>query len=201
MSQTLNTQRRSLLKGGTLAALTAVAGVASAKTSSQTFDKIYDVIVVGSGFAGLAAALQARLKGADVLLIEKMPVFGGNSAINGGAFAVAGSPLQAKTGIKDSPELMLQDMIRSGRGLSHVDLLKMIVEGTRPAFDFTLEHGVQYKPFVQHFGATVFRESCRPSNPQVAASRVRLQTVAVSMVSTCICMPRWKNSFVTKMDA
>ena len=70
----------------------------------------------------------------------------------GGAFAVAGSPLQAKTGIKDSPELMLQDMIRSGRGLSHVDLLKMIVEGTRPAFDFTLEHGVQYKPFVQHFG-------------------------------------------------
>ena len=152
MSQTLNTQRRSLLKGGTLAALTAVAGVASAKTSSQTFDKIYDVIVVGSGFAGLAAALQARLKGADVLLIEKMPVFGGNSAINGGAFAVAGSPLQAKTGIKDSPELMLQDMIRSGRGLSHVDLLKMIVEGTRPAFDFTLEHGVQYKPFVQHFG-------------------------------------------------
>lgn len=84
MSQTLNTQRRSLLKGGTLAALTAVAGVASAKTSSQTFDKIYDVIVVGSAFAGLAAALQARLKGADVLLIEKMPVFGGNSAINGG---------------------------------------------------------------------------------------------------------------------
>lgn len=152
MSQTLNAQRRSLLKGGTLAALTAVTGVASAKTSSKTFDKIYDVIVVGSGFAGLAAALQARLKGADVLLIEKMPVFGGNSAINGGAFAVAGSPLQAKTDIKDSPELMLQDMIRSGRGLSHVDLLKMIVEGTRPAFDFTLEHGVQYKPFVQHFG-------------------------------------------------
>ena len=50
-----------------------------------------------------------------------MPAYGGNSAINGGAFAVAGSPLQEKEGIKDSPELMLQDMIKSGRGLSHVD--------------------------------------------------------------------------------
>lgn len=51
------------------------------------------------------------------MLLEKMPAYGGNSAINGGAFAVAGSPLQEKEGIKDSPELMLQDMIKSGRGL------------------------------------------------------------------------------------
>lgn len=152
MTQNINRTRRSLLAGGTMAALAAATGAAHAKEGAPAFDKIYDVIVVGSGFAGLAAALQARLKGAEVLLIEKMPVFGGNSAINGGAFAVAGSPLQEKEGIKDSPERMLQDMIRSGRGLSHVDLLKMIVEGTRPAFDFTLEHGVQYKPFVQHFG-------------------------------------------------
>lgn len=152
MTQNINRTRRSLLASGTMAALAAATGAAHAKEGAPAFDKIYDVIVVGSGFAGLAAALQARLKGAEVLLIEKMPVFGGNSAINGGAFAVAGSPLQEKEGIKDSPERMLQDMIRSGRGLSHVDLLKMIVEGTRPAFDFTLEHGVQYKPFVQHFG-------------------------------------------------
>lgn len=47
---------------------------------------------------------------------------------------------------------MLQDMIKSGRGLSHVDLLKNIVYGTRPAFDFTVKYGVKYKPFVQHFG-------------------------------------------------
>ena len=113
---------------------------------------MYDVIVVGSGFAGLAAALESRLGGAEVLLIEKMPAFGGNSAINGGAFSVAGSPLQKKFGIKDSPEQMLADMIRSGRGLSHVDLLKMVVEGSLPAYEFTLRHGVKYKDFVQHFG-------------------------------------------------
>ncbi|MFU0841478.1 MAG: Flavocytochrome c [Burkholderia sp.] len=144
--------RRRLLAGSAAGAAAVLAGHVSAAEGKPAFDKIYDIIVVGSGFAGLAAALEARLKGASVLLIEKMPVFGGNSAVNGGAFAVAGSPLQEKEGIKDSPELMLKDMIRSGRGLSHVDLLKMIVEGTRPAFDFTVEHGVKYKNFVQHFG-------------------------------------------------
>lgn len=132
-----------------------VSGLSMAATTPATpvsFDKVVDVIVIGSGFAGLAAAIQAKEEGADVLLLEKMPAFGGNSAINGGAFAVAGSPLQEKEGIKDSPELMLQDMIASGRGLSHVDLLKNIVYGTRGAYEFTLKYGVKYKPFVQHFG-------------------------------------------------
>lgn len=65
-------------------------------SNSTKFDKVADVIVIGSGFAGLAAALEAKEKGASVMLLEKMPAYGGNSAINGGAFAVAGSPLQEK---------------------------------------------------------------------------------------------------------
>ena len=146
--------RRSFIKAGGAAALCAATATAQASQTpvKPNFARIYDVIVVGSGFAALAAALRAREKGASVLLIEKMPCLGGNSAINGGAFAVAGSPLQAKEGIKDSTDLMLQDMIRSGRGLSHVDLLRMIVEGTRPAFDWVVKYGVKFKPFVQHFG-------------------------------------------------
>ena len=144
--------RRRFLAGAAAAAAAVAAPSANAAAKKVAFDKIFDVIVVGSGFAALAAALRAKEEGASVLLVEKMPAFGGNSAINGGAFAVAGSPLQEKEGIKDSPELMLKDMIRSGRGLSHVDLLKMIVEGTRPAFDWVVKYGVKFKPFVQHFG-------------------------------------------------
>lgn len=147
--------RRSLMKTGATVLGLSVSGLsmaANAPAAPVSFDKVVDVIVIGSGFAGLAAAIQAKEEGADVLLLEKMPAFGGNSAINGGAFAVAGSPLQEKEGIKDSPELMLKDMIASGRGLSHVDLLKNIVYGTRGAYEFTLKYGVKYKPFVQHFG-------------------------------------------------
>lgn len=147
-----NVSRRQLLAAGAAGAASLAASSVQAADKKPAFDKVYDVIVVGSGFAGLAAALESRLGGAEVLLIEKMPAFGGNSAINGGAFSVACTPLQKKMGIKDSPELMLKDMIRSGRGLSHVDLLKMVVDGSLPAFEFTLRHGVKYKDFVQHFG-------------------------------------------------
>ena len=147
-----NTSRRQFIKLSALGTIPLFSAKLHAQEKTQKFDKVTDVIVIGSGFAGLAAALEAKEKGANVMLLEKMPAFGGNSAINGGAFAVAGSPLQEKEGIKDSPELMLQDMIKSGRGLSHVDLLKNIVYGTRPAFDFTVKYGVKYKPFVQHFG-------------------------------------------------
>lgn len=158
MKENSKMQKREFLKGS-LAAL-GVFGCGAAAARSEfpeardiKWDETFDVVVVGSGIAATCAANESIDLGAKrVIMVDKMPVFGGNSAINGGAFAVAGSPLQEKEGIKDSPERMLQDMIRSGRGLSHVDLLKMIVEGTRPAFDFTLEHGVQYKPFVQHFG-------------------------------------------------
>ncbi|WP_443743328.1 flavocytochrome c [Sutterella sp.] len=154
MNNSSTSRRRFLLSGamGAAAAATGFAARAADASAAPAFDKVYDVIVVGSGFAGLAAALEASIGGAKVLLLEKMHAYGGNSAINGGAFSVAGSPLQKKYGIKDSPEQMLADMIRSGRGLSHVDLLKMVVEGSLPAYEFTLRHGVKYKDFVQHFG-------------------------------------------------
>ena len=44
-----------------------------------------DVIVVGAGGTGLAAAAAARLAGAEVLVIEKLPMVGGSSAFAGGA--------------------------------------------------------------------------------------------------------------------
>lgn len=148
------TQSTILATGGALATLTGTAWAqeSCAQVQGVRYHKIYDVIVVGSGFAGLAAALEAVQAGRSVLVIDKMPVFGGNSAINGGAVAVADSPPQRKEGIVDSPELMYKDMLKAGRGLNDKEQLKILVENTNAAYEFTLKYGVKYKPFVQHFG-------------------------------------------------
>jgi fumarate reductase flavoprotein subunit len=75
-----------------------------------------DVLVIGGGFAGLAAGIEARLAGASVLLVEKMARTGGNSIISDGGMNAAGSNMQKAQGINDSPELMYQRHAESRSG-------------------------------------------------------------------------------------
>jgi succinate dehydrogenase/fumarate reductase flavoprotein subunit len=66
-----------------------------------------DVLVVGSGAAGLSAAISARLVGADVLVIEKAPLVGGTTARSGGWAWIPLSPQATAAGIVDSEEEVL----------------------------------------------------------------------------------------------
>jgi succinate dehydrogenase/fumarate reductase flavoprotein subunit len=114
---------------------------------------IADVVVVGSGFAGLAAAIEASEAGASVVVLEKMKAVGGNSIISDGGIAAAGTELQAKYGYEDSPELMYQDMMKAGLGLNYPELASMVAERSNEVFQWSIDHlGVEYMDRVDHFG-------------------------------------------------
>lgn len=113
---------------GAIGALAAMPANAASAVPPTKWDRTVDVLIIGGGFSGFAAAIEAKSAGADTLLIDKMPVFGGNSAINGGDFAAAGTPMQKAAGIEDSPELMLKDMLRAGAYLNHVPLAKTVAD-------------------------------------------------------------------------
>lgn len=66
-----------------------------------------DVLVIGSGAAGLSAAISAKLSGADVLVVEKAAVFGGTTARSGGWCWIPLSPQARAAGIKDSEDDVL----------------------------------------------------------------------------------------------
>lgn len=68
-----------------------------------------DVVVIGAGGTGLAAAATAAEQGAKVLLIEKMPFAGGSSALAGGAIIGTGTSYQKAADIDDSVDDMLED--------------------------------------------------------------------------------------------
>ncbi|MDB5425241.1 MAG: fumarate reductase, partial [Phenylobacterium sp.] len=68
---------------------------------TDTIEK--DVVVVGSGGAGMTAAIVAAGLGLDVLLIEKTPYFGGTTALSGGGIWVPGSPQAKAAGVSDDP--------------------------------------------------------------------------------------------------
>lgn len=127
---------------------------ASAQIQAEPkWDESYDVIVVGSGFAGLAAALKASERGLSVAVLEKMGRVGGNSVINGGGVAVVQNPVQAKTGITDSKELFISDCLKAGRGINHPELLGVIADEGLRAYEFLLGCGVEFKQtHCAHFG-------------------------------------------------
>ena len=80
-----------------------------------------DVIVVGAGGTGLAAAAAARLAGAEVLVIEKLPMVGGSSAFAGGAIAAGDSNAQKRVGSQGTSteefvKIWLNDQKRSSAG-------------------------------------------------------------------------------------
>lgn len=63
-----------------------------------------DFVIIGSGAGGLCAALKARNSSADVLVLEKGSMLGGNSAYSGGTMWIPGNALMAEEGISDSIE-------------------------------------------------------------------------------------------------
>lgn len=88
----------------------------------------HDVIVVGAGGAGLCAAIEAKEAGADVIVLEKMPMAGGNTLISGAEYAAPNNWIQEKEGIKDSVEQFTQDMIKGGDAKNNPELVKVVAE-------------------------------------------------------------------------
>ncbi|RLB99320.1 MAG: flavocytochrome c [Deltaproteobacteria bacterium] len=122
-------------------------------TTVKRWDRQTDVVVVGSGLAGLAAAIEARIAGSDVLVLEKMKGYGGNSAISDGVMAAAGTALQRRAGIVDSADRMAEDMRRAGLGLNQADLVHTVAQRSVEAFRWTIDFlGMTYQKRVDQFG-------------------------------------------------
>ena len=71
-----------------------------------------DVVVVGGGGAGLAAAIEAASQGRSVVLIEKNEKLGGSTAMSIGSLSGTNTPQQLRKGILDSPDHQFEDMAK-----------------------------------------------------------------------------------------
>ena len=83
-----------------------------------------DIVVVGGGGAGLTAAIAAKEKGANVILLEKMAMLGGNTNYATGGINAANTSLQKKLGIEDSEELFYNDTMKGGKNKIILNFLK-----------------------------------------------------------------------------
>ena len=117
------------------------------------WDHEADVVVIGAGFAGLAAAIEARSAEASVIVIEKMRAPGGNSSLSEGGIAAPNTQIQKRLGIEDSPDLMYEDMVRAGLGLNHPALVRELVMRAEETFRWSADYlGVPYIDRIDQFG-------------------------------------------------
>src|SRR5688572_29847115 len=75
-----------------------------------------DLLVLGSGAGGMAAAISARHCGLDTLIVEKSSGFGGSTALSGGAVWVPNNPTLRRAGLADSRESVLEYLTALTRG-------------------------------------------------------------------------------------
>ncbi|WP_321329082.1 flavocytochrome c [uncultured Ilyobacter sp.] len=119
----------------------------------ERWDETIDVIVVGSGFAGLTAAIEAHNSGASTLVLEKMNAAGGNSIISDGGIAAPGTELQKKYGFVDSPDMMYEDMMKAGLGINYPELVRVVVDNARDVFQWSVDYlEVEYLDRIDIFG-------------------------------------------------
>jgi succinate dehydrogenase/fumarate reductase flavoprotein subunit len=106
-----------------------------------------DVVVVGGGGAGLAAAIEARSLGASVLLLEKNAALGGSTAWSIGSITATGTPHQRRRAIADSPQAHFEDMALFAGEVAARDndpLRRVLCEHVPETFAWLLSLGVRF---------------------------------------------------------
>lgn len=110
------------------------AAVAASELEDVQMDA--DVVVVGAGAAGLSAALKTAQNGHSVILLEKMGVIGGASAMAGSGTMATGSKWQKEDGYEDSAEKLVEDMMANGHQKNDRATVELFANTIGEAFDW-----------------------------------------------------------------
>lgn len=133
----------------------------SEEKKGETVEKDTDVVVIGGGGAGFAAAVSAKEAGADVILVEKLASVGGNTLISGGEYAAPANDIQKEEGIEDSKELFAKDVEEAG---GNPELIKVLADkATEDAYWLRDDIGVKWLDSLMFFGGHSVKRSLIPA--------------------------------------
>ena len=108
-------------------------GAAAAK-EAVTLDT--DVVIVGAGGAGMAAAITAHQAGMNVVVLEKMAYVGGNTTKATGGMNAAESHYQKEQGIEDTVAQFVEDTMVGGKNISNRELVEMMAQSSAGAIEW-----------------------------------------------------------------
>ncbi|HEY1439979.1 MAG TPA: FAD-binding protein [Mycobacterium sp.] len=104
--------------------------------TAEGFDHVVDVLIVGSGGGGMAAALTAHASGLDTLVVEKSSYFGGSTALSGGGIWVPGAPAQRREGYAPDSEAVVGYLRKITDGLVSEARIRQYVDSAPEMLEF-----------------------------------------------------------------
>lgn len=119
---------------------TVLAGCGNSKPAVSNSVKT-DIVVIGAGGAGLAAAVEAKNVGANVIVLEKMPMVGGNTLRATGGINAAGTKFQKANKINDTVEKFYNDTMKGGYNKGEPELVKLLAEKSAEAVEWLADLG------------------------------------------------------------
>ncbi|BFH66728.1 MAG: flavocytochrome c [Paenibacillus dendritiformis] len=108
----------------------------------QLKDK-YDIIIVGAGGAGMSAALEAKEKGMNPVIFEKMPIAGGNTMKSSSGMNASQTKFQKEQGIEDNNDLFYEETLKGGHGTNDKEMLRFFVDNSASAIEWLDSIGIR----------------------------------------------------------
>jgi fumarate reductase flavoprotein subunit len=99
-----------------------------------------DILVIGAGGCGLAAALSANEMGVEVGVVEKYEEFQGNTTLSTGSVPGAGTRFQREAGIDDSPEKLIEDLLRKSGPHEAEELTRLLAHQSAPLVEWLVDY-------------------------------------------------------------
>lgn len=97
------------------------------------------VVIAGGGATGLTAAISARSKGIDVLVLERDAHPAGSTAMSYGGICAAATKAQARAGVTDQADWLYEDILAITRGETDPELARLIADNCGPTVDWLIE--------------------------------------------------------------
>lgn len=102
----------------------------------------YDIVIIGAGGAGMSAAIEAKDAGLNPVILEKMPVAGGNTIKSSSGMNASGTEVQKANGIEDSNDKFFEESLKGGHGANDKELLRYFVDHSAEAIDWLKKNGI-----------------------------------------------------------
>lgn len=125
-----------------------------------------DVVVIGAGGAGMAAAVTANQEGKTVIVIEKTSNMGGNTTLAGGAFNAVDDGSEIALARNDSVDLYYEQTFHGGDQQGDPELVRTLVENAWDGVLWLKELGMEFELGVFTVTGGIYERAYKPVEPE-----------------------------------